>query len=68
MDSDDNAQEIREKEEAQTLFRARRKLGIANYQCDNCFTIIPEGRRKALPEARFCVSCQREREGGDVRA
>ena len=40
--------------------RARSQLprGESALDCDDCNTTIPEGRRKAIPGVRLCVSCQ----------
>jgi len=40
--------------------RARSRLGSGESlkQCEECDTVIPEARRKALPGIRLCVRCQ----------
>lgn len=40
--------------------RARRQLpqGPGLTHCEQCDAAIPEARRKAMPGARLCVSCQ----------
>lgn len=44
--------------------RARSKLpkGESLLHCEECDTLIPEGRRKALPGVRLCVACQQARD------
>lgn len=34
--------------------------------CQGCQNDIPVGRLKVRPETRFCVSCQKEREGQNL--
>ena len=58
MDYADDAQRQIEAEDAETLRRARRNDGRSFYQCEDCFTIIPEARKKACPGARKCRPCQ----------
>jgi phage/conjugal plasmid C-4 type zinc finger TraR family protein len=43
--------------------RARMPAGESATHCDECGDEIPEGRRRALPGARTCVSCQSARDG-----
>ena len=40
--------------------RARRPLpsGPGLERCEQCDTLIPEARRKAIPGVRLCVPCQ----------
>ncbi len=40
--------------------RARSHLpdGESSIHCEECETVIPEARRKAMPGVRLCVSCQ----------
>lgn len=45
--------------------RARMPSGQGETYCDECGEEIPEARRRALPGARTCVSCQSAR---DTRA
>jgi phage/conjugal plasmid C-4 type zinc finger TraR family protein len=42
--------------------RARLPSGDGAENCDECGDEIPEARRKALPGARTCVSCQAGRD------
>lgn len=55
----------REKHEVLEIDAALRRLADGAYgQCEGCGEAIPEGRLRALPAARFCISCARERETG----
>ncbi len=63
MDVIDDSQRWREAEEAETIRRARMTIGESLYQCEECFQVIPEARRRALPGVRLCVPCQEEKEG-----
>lgn len=62
MDVADKAQLHRETEESNALRRARLDVGISAYQCHDCFEVIPEKRRQALPGTPYCVVCAQERE------
>ncbi len=42
--------------------RARLPVGAGTEQCIECDDVIPEARRKALPGARTCVTCQSGRD------
>jgi phage/conjugal plasmid C-4 type zinc finger TraR family protein len=42
--------------------RARLPVGDGADHCDDCGDDIPQARRRALPSARTCVSCQSERD------
>jgi len=42
-------------------------VGEGADHCDECGEEIPAARRKALPSARTCVSCQSARDGRIVR-
>jgi phage/conjugal plasmid C-4 type zinc finger TraR family protein len=42
--------------------RARMPAGEGADQCIECGETIPDGRRRALPGARTCVSCQSARD------
>ena len=44
------------------LARSRLSSGESLTHCEECGTVIPEARRKAIPGVRFCVSCQSELE------
>lgn len=43
--------------------RARLAGGEGTAHCEECGDAIPEGRRRALPNARTCVQCQSGRDG-----
>ncbi len=47
-------------EEAVKRARSRLPSGESLCQCEECDSEIPEGRRKAIPGVRLCVSCQAE--------
>ena len=49
-------------EDAVKLARSRLPAGEGLTHCVECETLIPEGRRKAIPGVRLCVSCQSELE------
>jgi phage/conjugal plasmid C-4 type zinc finger TraR family protein len=49
-------------EDAVKLARSRLSGGGGLTHCEECDTVIPEARRKAIPGVRICVSCQAERE------
>lgn len=51
--------------DAVELARGRLKAGGGLTHCEQCGEKIPQARRKALPGARTCVSCQ---SGRDMRA
>lgn len=38
--------------------RNRQSSGPSQHQCVECGADIPEGRQKAIPGVRLCVSCQ----------
>jgi phage/conjugal plasmid C-4 type zinc finger TraR family protein len=46
------------------LARSRLSQGESSTHCEECGTVIPDARRKAIPGVRFCVSCQTEVEKG----
>ncbi|PWG01483.1 DksA/TraR family C4-type zinc finger protein [Sphingosinicella humi] len=48
--------------------RAALAAGGGSEYCEVCGEAIPEARRRALPGARTCVSCQAERDGRRVSA
>jgi phage/conjugal plasmid C-4 type zinc finger TraR family protein len=48
---------------ADCLAGIRRPSGVSATHCDECGDVIPEGRRRAWPGVRLCVSCQAEAEG-----
>ncbi|MES2033713.1 MAG: DksA/TraR family C4-type zinc finger protein [Pseudomonadota bacterium] len=48
--------------------RARLPVGEGANHCVECGDAIPEARRKALPAARTCVTCQSGRDGRIVLA
>lgn len=45
-------------EDAVKLARSRMPDGEGLSHCQECETVIPEARRKAIPGVRLCVSCQ----------
>ena len=49
-------------EDAVKLARSRLVDGKSLTHCEECETVIPEARRKAIPGVRLCVSCQAELE------
>jgi phage/conjugal plasmid C-4 type zinc finger TraR family protein len=49
-------------EDAVKLARSRLPEGQGSTHCEECGTLIPEARRKAIPGVRLCVSCQSEHE------
>jgi phage/conjugal plasmid C-4 type zinc finger TraR family protein len=49
-------------EDAVKLARSRLPAGESLTHCEECETVIPEARRKAVPGVRLCVSCQSELE------
>jgi phage/conjugal plasmid C-4 type zinc finger TraR family protein len=49
-------------EDAVKLARSRLAEGEGSTHCEECETVIPEARRKAIPGVRLYVSCQSERE------
>lgn len=48
--------------DAVLLARASMPGGESARYCDECGEPIPEARRRALPGARTCVSCQTQRD------
>ncbi|MGD9057526.1 MAG: DksA/TraR family C4-type zinc finger protein [Desulfobacterales bacterium] len=48
--------------DAVKLARSRLPHGEGSIHCEECDTVIPEARRKAIPGVRLCVSCQSGRE------
>ena len=49
-------------EDAVKLARSRLPDGEGSTRCEQCDTVIPAARRKAIPGVRLCVRCQSERE------
>ena len=49
-------------EDAVKLARSRLTEGEGSTHCEECETLIPEARRKAIPGVCLCVNCQSERE------
>ncbi len=47
-------------EDAVNLARSRIPEGESLTNCEECDTLIPEARRKAIAGVRLCVSCQEE--------
>jgi phage/conjugal plasmid C-4 type zinc finger TraR family protein len=48
--------------------RARMPAGEGATHCEECGEEIPEARRRAIPGARTCVSCQTGRDSRTVSA
>ena len=44
------------------LARSRLSKGESSIFCEECESLIPEARRKALPGVRLCIGCQSELE------
>lgn len=42
--------------------RSRLPAGESRSHCEECETVIPEARRKAVPGVRLCVACQAARD------
>ena len=65
MDEADLAQVMNDRFLKVSLAAARRGIpnGKGPEYCADCGAVIPLLRREALPGCRFCVDCQREREG-----
>ena len=49
-------------EDAVKLARSRLPSGGGLTHCEECDTVIPDARRKAIPGVRLCVNCQSELE------
>jgi phage/conjugal plasmid C-4 type zinc finger TraR family protein len=49
-------------EDAVKLARSQLPEGEGSTHCEECETLIPEARRKAIPGVCLCVNCQSERE------
>ncbi len=45
-------------EDAVKRVRSRLPDGEGLTHCEECETVIPEARRKAIPGVRLCVNCQ----------
>ena len=45
-------------EDAVSLARSRLPEGEGTAYCEQCESVIPAARRKALPGVRLCVHCQ----------
>ena len=45
-------------DDAVKLARSRLPGGKSLTHCQECETVIPDARRKAIPGVRLCVSCQ----------
>lgn len=45
-------------EDAVKLARSRLPTGESAINCDECDSLIPEARRKAIPGVRLCIGCQ----------
>ncbi|MHC1479738.1 DksA/TraR family C4-type zinc finger protein [Frateuria aurantia] len=47
--------------------RARASLqGEGSEYCEECGVEIPEARRRAMPNARYCIACQTRHDQGAV--
>ena len=49
-------------EDAVKLVRSRLPVGEGLSHCEECETVIPDARRKAIPGVRLCIRCQSELE------
>ena len=49
-------------DDAVKLARSRLPEGEGSTHCEECDSLIPEARRKAIPGVRLCVKCQEELE------
>ena len=49
-------------DDAVQLARSRLPEGDSFSQCEECESLIPKARRKAIPGVRLCVECQSELE------
>jgi len=49
-------------EDAVQLARRRLPEGDSSYNCEECDSLIPDARRKAMPGVRLCIKCQAELE------
>lgn len=49
-------------EDAVKLARSRLPAGEGLTRCEECESVIPDARRKAISGVRLCVSCQSELE------
>ena len=49
-------------EDAVQLARSRLPEGDSSSQCEECDSLIPKARLKAMPGVRLCVECQSELE------
>ena len=45
-------------EDAVEMARSRLPKGAGLLRCEECDTVIPSARRKAIPGIRLCVGCQ----------
>ena len=52
--------------DAVKLARSQLPDGESLTHCEECETVIPEARRKAIPGVRLCVSCQSALEEKDT--
>ena len=48
--------------DAVKLARSRLPAGQGATRCEECESVIPQARRKAIPGVRLCVACQSKRE------
>lgn len=49
-------------DDAVKLARSRLPAGTGSTHCQDCETVIPAARRKAIPGVSLCVRCQAEHE------
>lgn len=52
-------------EDAVNIARSRLPDGEGLSHCEECGSVIPVARRKAVPGVRLCVNCQSERDKED---
>jgi len=45
-------------EDAVERARSRLPKGAGRRDCEECGTVIPEARRRAVPGVRLCIDCQ----------
>jgi phage/conjugal plasmid C-4 type zinc finger TraR family protein len=53
-------------EDAVKRARSQLPIGKGLTHCEECETVIPEARRKAIPGVRLCVSCQSKLEKNET--
>ena len=50
------------------LARSRLAGGESLTHCEECGSLIPDARRKAIPGVRLCIGCQSELEKGQKKS